>query len=288
MTDPYLVADAYLVGVTGVAAEVARILGRDAERYEGEHARLHAAFQDAYVAPSGRVAGDTQTAYALAFQFGLLGERQRAGAAERLRRLATREAFHIGTGFAGTPAILPALTGAGHLQTAYRMLQEGGCPSWLYPVRMGATSIWERWDSMLPDGRINPGEMTSFNHYALGAAAQWLHTTVAGLGPLEAGYRRISVAPRPGGTITRAAAYTTTPYGRAAVSWEIEGGVLRVQATVPPNTTAVIKLAGKEETVGSGTHSREVPYTPEGEWPPSFYHPKVSCEPKREDSILVE
>jgi alpha-L-rhamnosidase len=157
LTDQYLVADAYLVGVVNTVAEMAKILGKDdqVKRYTAEHQHIRKAFQDEYLAPSGRLSSDTQTAYCLAYQFNLLDERHLKGASERLYRLVTRGGFRIATGFAGTPGILHALTQAGHLQLAYRMLQEKGCPSWLYPVTMGATTVWERWDSLLPDGSIN-------------------------------------------------------------------------------------------------------------------------------------
>lgn len=157
MTDQYFVADAYLVGVVNIASVIATDIGKDdeAKRYQTEHAKLRKAFQHKYLAPSGRLSSDTQTAYTLAFQFKLLDDSHIPGAAERLSRLVTRGNFKIGTGFAGTPGILHALTEAGHLQLAYRMLQERKCPSWLYPVTMGATTVWERWDSLLPDGSIN-------------------------------------------------------------------------------------------------------------------------------------
>ena len=143
-----------------------------------------------------------------------------------------REAGHrISTGFAGTPFVNDALTTTGHLDDAYALLLQREAPSWLYAVTMGATTIWERWDSMLPDGSINPGEMTSFNHYAFGAVADWMHRTVAGLAPLEAGYRRILVAPQPGGGLTWAEASLETPHGLAAVRWDLEGGDLRVEVT---------------------------------------------------------
>ena len=157
LTDQFLVADAYLVAVTKFAADIAGIIGRtDAqERYTQQHQTLRKAFQDEYLSPAGRLSSDTQTAYCLAFQFDLLDDQHIPGAAERIMRLARKEQFRIGTGFAGTPGILSALTKAGHLQIAYRMLQEKGCPSWLYPVTMGSTTIWERWDSLLPNGEIN-------------------------------------------------------------------------------------------------------------------------------------
>ena len=105
------------------------------------------------------------------------------------RELVAENGYRIATGFAGTPYIADALTETGHLDDAYRLVTQQECPSWLYPVTMGATTIWERWDSMLPDGTINPGPMTSFNHYAFGSIADWMHRTIGGLSALEPGYR---------------------------------------------------------------------------------------------------
>jgi hypothetical protein len=119
-----------------------------------------------------------------AIVFGLLDEPLRQRAGDRLAALVTEADHRIATGFAGTPFVLDALTATGHLDVAYRLLQRE-CPSWLYPVTMGATTIWERWDSMLPDGSINPGQMTSFNHYALGAVADWMHRVIGGEAPAE-------------------------------------------------------------------------------------------------------
>lgn len=136
-----------------------------------------------------------------------------------------------------------------------------------------------------------PGEMTSFNHYALGAVANWLHTTVAGLSPLAPGYKEILIAPRPGGSLTHASTHTITPYGRAAVSWKLDTqkGELAVEFEVPPNTTAVVRLGepgGKEEKVGSGKYSRTVKYEPEGEWPPAPYQTQFSQKQTKDTLAL--
>ena len=144
--------------------------------------------------------------YALAIVFDLLDEETTPLAGERLAKLVADGGYHIQTGFAGTPFVTDALTSTGHLDDAYRLLLQQECPSWLYPVTMGATTVWERWDSMLPDGTINPGEMTSFNHYALGAVADWMHRVIGGIAPLEPGYARVLVAPLPGGGLTWARA----------------------------------------------------------------------------------
>ena len=161
----------------------------------GWRSEVRGAFAREYVTEGGRVLSDSATVYALAIAWALLPTReQRDRAGARLADLVRATGFRIGTGFLGTPLIADALTQAGHVDVAYRLLLQEECPSWLYPVTMGATTVWERWDSMLPDGTINPGQMTSFNHYALGAVADWLHRTVAGLAPAAPGYR---ADPRP-------------------------------------------------------------------------------------------
>ncbi|MGI5131369.1 family 78 glycoside hydrolase catalytic domain [Pseudonocardia sp. CA-107938] len=260
--DADVVATAHLVRSARIVADAAAVLGRadDPAHYGGIADRARAAFTAAYVTPDGRMTSDAPTAYAMALCWDLVtDERQRAGAGRRLADLVRFGGFRIATGFVGTPLICDALTRAGHVDLAYRLLLERGCPSWLYPVTMGATTVWERWDSMLPDGSINPGEMTSFNHYALGAVADWLHRTVAGLGPAAPGYREIRVAPQPGGGLTHAAARHVTPYGPAAVSWTRADGRLAVEVTVPPGTVAHLELPGAaSETVGAGRHRREV------------------------------
>ena len=165
--------------------------------------------------------------------------------------------YHIRTGFVGTPLMCDALTGTGHLRTAFGLLMQRENPSWLYPVTMGATTISERWDSMLPDGSVNPGEMTSFNHYALGAVADWVHRTLGGLAPAEPGYHRLEIAPRPGGKITSAQARHLTPYGMAECAWKIEDGSITIDVLVPANTTALVTLPNSDKEpveVGSGSY----------------------------------
>jgi alpha-L-rhamnosidase len=125
---------------------------------------------------------------------------------------------------------------------------------------MGATTVWERWDSMLPDGSINPGQMTSFNHYALGAVADWMHRTVAGLAPAAPGYRDLEVRPLPGGGLTSASARHLTPYGEASVSWQRADGRLALDVQVPVGSTATVHVpgGGQPERVGHGHHEWDV------------------------------
>jgi alpha-L-rhamnosidase len=199
---------------------------------------------------------DAQTAYALAVVFDLAPTEQHQALGDRLAELVREYGYRIGTGFVGTPIINDALTRTGHGDVAARLLVQTECPSWLYPVTMGATTIWERWDSMLPDATINPGQMTSFNHYAFGAVADWLHRVLAGLAPAEPGYRRLRIEPHPLPGFDFADAAHETPYGRADVRWDRSGDDVVVRATVPPGVTADVLLPdGARHHVGSGEHA---------------------------------
>jgi alpha-L-rhamnosidase len=258
-TDRALVATAYLAYSADLLAQAADVLGNsdDHRRYAGLAAATRSAFRHEYVSPSGRLVSDAPTAVALALRFELLLPEQRDTAGRRLVALVKAADHRVATGFVGTPIICDALCDVGAYDTAYHLLTQTQCPSWLYPVGMGGTTIWERWDSMLPDGSINPGDMTSFNHYALGAVADWMHRTVAGLAPAEPGYRTIRVAPRPGGGLTHAAAEHETPYGRAEVAWTRTGGELHVSVLVPWGATAAVELpepSWGSSRVGPGRH----------------------------------
>jgi alpha-L-rhamnosidase len=265
-TDTHLVATACFAHSADVLARVATILHRpdDAMRYNRLAQEVREAFAHEYVTPAGRLAADTQTAYALALHYGLLPtDEQRQRAAQRLARLVHQNGYRIGTGFVGTPLICDALCDAGSVDVAYRMLMERTCPSWLFPITMGATTVWERWDSLRPDGSVNPGEMTSFNHYALGAVGDWLHRVVGGIAPEEFGYKRIAIAPRAGGGLTSAESRLRTPYGIARCSWRLEGDRMLVRATIPPNARATVRLNGSAEAldVGSGEYEWSVAAT---------------------------
>jgi alpha-L-rhamnosidase len=255
-----LVAQAYLAYSASVAGEAAGLLGQEteSERLRELSVRSRAVFRERYLDGDGRLQPSTQTAYAVALRFGLLEPAERPAAAARLAETVEADGYRIATGFVGTPLVCDALSDEGHATDAYRLLLQTECPSWLYPVTMGATTIWERWDSMLPDGSINEGDMTSFNHYALGAVADWMHRSVAGLAPAEPGYRKLTIRPRPGGELAWAAARHETPYGEAAVRWELAGQEFSLTVTVPAGCTAAVYLPDGGNTgveIGSGTHS---------------------------------
>lgn len=251
--DTGVVATACAFHSATIVAETAKILGRDAEYAEFSTiaADLRAAFNEHYV-DNGRVFSDCTTVYALAIVFDLLDAADEAVAGDRLAELAAEAGYRISTGFAGTPFITDALTRTGHLDDAYKLLLEKECPSWLYPVTMGATTVWERWDSMLPDGTINPGEMTSFNHYALGAVADWMHRVVGGIAPLAPGYSSVLIAPQPGGGLTEAETALETPAGRVAVQWTVSDDQLSVTAEIPEGVTGVLRLPGQDDRAIEG------------------------------------
>jgi alpha-L-rhamnosidase len=256
--DKGVVATACLYRDARILTNIAELLGRseEAAEFTALAERTWAAFNDHYVNDDGTIRSDAQTAYTLAIAFGLLDEQTEELAGKRLAELVAESGYRIQTGFAGTPYIMDALSATGHFDEAYRLLLQREVPSWLYSVTMGATTIWERWDSMLPDGTINPGQMTSFNHYALGAVADWMHRKIGGIAPLEAGYSKVLIAPHPGGGIHWARSSLETRRGKISVFWSQEdNGPIDLDIAIPDGATAVVELPGaKAQELGSGQH----------------------------------
>lgn len=266
--DPGLVATAYLYRSTWLLAEACRTVAEatgEPDRHELSAAHetyaalaeeVRQAFQRAYLTRAGRLMSDAPTAYALTLAFGLVDDEptvQRLG--DRLAFLLRAGGYRMATGFLGTPVVLDALLDHGHTLAAEQLLVQDVCPSWLYPVSRGATTMWERWDSMLPDGSINPSGMTSFNHYALGSVADVLHRRVGGLAPAAPGYRRVRIRPWFVRALSHAHVHQETPYGRAAVSWRRVGGSVVVAAELPVGVTAMVELGDRSAfEAGPGRH----------------------------------
>ena len=239
------IATAFFAHSTDLVGRIARVLGKteDAARYDALRDRIKAAFVREFVTPAARVGEGTQTAYVLALQFDLLPPDMRAKAAAHLLR-DVRERKHLTTGFLGTPYLLHVLTRYGFLDEAYMLLEREQYPSWLYPITKGATTIWERWDGIKPDGSFQDAGMNSFNHYAYGAVGDWMYRVMAGLeiDPAAPGYRHILIQPRPGGKTTKAGARHDSPYGTVASAWTLDAGRFELTVHVPPNTRATIRL----------------------------------------------
>ena len=240
-----LIATAFFARSTDLLARIARVLGRDedAARYDAQLGAIRSAFQREFVSAGGRVGENTQTAYVLALHFDLLPESLRAAAAGRLAR-DVRERGHLTTGFLGTPYLLDVLTRYGYLEEAYQLLERDQYPSWLYPITRGATTIWERWDGIKPDGTFQDAGMNSFNHYAYGAVGEWMYRVMAGIDidPAQPSYRHTVIAPRPGGSFTSVAASHETMHGRVASAWKKEAAGMELAVEIPPNTTATVRL----------------------------------------------
>ena len=239
-----LIGTAYFAYSTDLLARSYRAVGDEANaaKYQRLFQDIKAAFNKRYVKPDGRIHGNTQCCYAMALKFNLLPDELRPKAVKYLEDDIRAKGWHLSTGFVGVSYLLPVLTQAGKIDTAYRLLTQDTFPSWLFSVKHGATTIWERWDGWTPEkGFQNPG-MNSFNHYALGSCGQWLFDTVAGIG-LDSdrpGYKHIIIHPRVGGGLNKAAATLNSIHGWIVSSWAKKDGTLTLNVTVPANTTATV------------------------------------------------
>lgn len=238
-----LVATAYFARSAALCLETAIILGKqeDISYLAGLLENIKQSFQEEFVTPNGRLSSDTQTAYLLALSYDLLPEELRPRSAGYLYQDVTRHG-HLTTGFLGTPHLNHILTGFGHTEQAYRLLMREEFPSWLYPVTMNATTIWERWDGIKPDGLFQTPGMNSFNHYAYGAIGEWLFRVVAGINNTSPAYKTILIQPSPGGGLSHARAIQHTLFGRVVSSWQFTDDAFIAEVEIPPNTTADTKL----------------------------------------------
>ena len=251
------VANAFYVHTTRLLARAERLVGSGSAADEYESLALIVAGET--WARWGEEAIATQTGAALALEFGIAPVQDRARIADGLASNVRAEAGRIATGFLGTPLVLFALSNSGHFAEAYLMLLRREAPSWLYQVDRGATTVWERWDAIDEEGRIHSGvmdagattaegNMLSFNHYAYGAVIDWVYRNVAGIAPVEPGYRVVRVAPRPADGLDSARASIGTPYGHLAIDWRIEAGTMTVRLDVPFGVSAVLDLPATAES----------------------------------------
>ncbi|MFM9278373.1 glycoside hydrolase family 78 protein [Paenibacillus jiagnxiensis] len=252
-TPTELVATAYYAYSTRLVMEAAKALGftEETEQYNQLYNNIVKAFRAEFVTETGRIASLTQTAHVLALMFDLADDRVKARVAEDLNNLVIENDYHLTTGFVGTPYLCFALSNSGYHTTAVRLLLQEGYPGWLYSVSKGATTIWEHWDSIKPDGSFWSDDMNSFNHYAYGAIGDWMYRKVAGLdmAPSASAFKRIRIAPLFGSTLlTHAKASHESMYGRIESGWRVSGSRIEVDVVIPANTTAEIVLKGATRT----------------------------------------
>ncbi|MCF6406416.1 glycoside hydrolase family 78 protein [Chitinophaga filiformis] len=249
ITDKYLIAQCFYAHSTQLLINAAQVLGKTADvtEYTALLQRIKAAFLKEYVTPNGRLVSSSQTAYVLALNFDMLPENLREQAADRLVENIKSYNNHLTTGFLGTPYLCHVLSRFGHLDMAYTLLLQDTYPSWLYPVKMGATTIWERWNGQKPDHTFENAGMNSFNHYAYGAIGDWMYRVTAGIDTKEdaPGYRQIIIRPRPGGSLTQATGTLQTYYGQIKSSWQLQNGQFVLDVEIPANTTATVYMPVK-------------------------------------------
>ncbi|MEW1929055.1 alpha-L-rhamnosidase [Streptomyces sp. NPDC088360] len=243
-----VIGTAYFAHSADLVARTAEALGKDPAPYKKLFGSVRDAFRAAYVTSGGRVKGDTQTAYVLALSMELLADGDRAPAAARLVELIKSKEWHLSTGFLGTPRLLPVLTATGHTDVAYRLLVQRSFPSWGYQIDKGATTMWERWDSIKPDGSFQDAGMNSFNHYAYGSVGEWMYANIAGIAPADPGFRKILVRPRPGGGVTEAQGSFDALYGPVTTHWKTDSEGFRLTLTLPANTTAEVWIPADERS----------------------------------------
>ena len=251
-TPEELIATAYYKYSTELFIKAAHALGRDVAEYENIPAEAAAAFRHEYM-KNGRVKNATQTACVLALYFDITDDR--AATATQLNELVKR-AGHLETGFVGTPYLLHALSDNGYAETAYDLLLRREYPSWLYPISKGATTVWEHWDGIKPDGTMWSTDMNSFNHYAYGAVADWMYGAAAGINsdPDRPGFEHIIFRPVTDRRLDFVKASIDTRRGNVASEWRRENGRIKYIFTVPEGCCASVIIGGEKHEVGAGTH----------------------------------
>lgn len=252
VTDKHLIAQCFFAHSLQLLINTAKVLGKENEQktYAALLEKVKQAFVQEYLTSNGRLISGTQTAYVLALHFDMLPETLRAKAAERLAQNIKDYNYHLTTGFLGTPYLCHVLTRFGYNDIAYRLLLQETYPSWLYPVKMGATTIWERWDGQKPDSTFQAPEMNSFNHYAYGAIGDWMYRVAAGIDTDTAGpgYKHIRIKPYPHQGLTEVNAHLQTTYGAVSSHWTVQDKWLILEVEIPVNTCAAIYIPATNAT----------------------------------------
>lgn len=260
-TDKYFVANAYYLYVADIVRQTAEVLGyrEEAEKYQTLHDAVLESFREEYYTPRGRIVSETQTGCVLSLYFNLARERDRDTILKTLLTNIDNHKNHLATGFVGTPYLCHVLSGNGAHDMASVLFMREDYPSWLYAVNKGATTIWERWNSIMPDGTFDVSGMNSLNHYAYGSIGDWMYRKIGGINQLEPGYHRFYVKPMFVRGIEEAKTEFESPYGKISSHWICKDGKIKIEIQVPANTTAVFYLPEKEDVIeaGSGIYQYE-------------------------------
>ncbi|WP_258105759.1 alpha-L-rhamnosidase [Marinoscillum sp. MHG1-6] len=261
-TEKALIATAYFYYSAGLMEKSARLI--DEKAYADELndllPKIKAAWNREFMTRTGRLVSSTQAAYAIGLVFGIVDDEKLDTISQRLAD-DVNHFGHLTTGFLGTPVLNYALSDFGNQDLAFMLLNNKRYPSWLYPITKGATTIWERWDGIKPDGTFQTVGMNSFNHYAYGAIGEWLYSRVAGIriDPEKPGYKNVLFQPLLGGGLTFAKASIHTMYGKVSAGWEVKGDKTSYTVEIPPNCTGTVILPDKDETTLGGKLVEESP-----------------------------
>ncbi|MFO7611498.1 MAG: family 78 glycoside hydrolase catalytic domain [Clostridia bacterium] len=257
-TDKHFIATAFFAYSTGIVAKTAGLLGRnqDERKYRELHERIIGAFRNEFATANGRLVSETQTGLILALLFNLVEDKHRKELIEKLEKNIKRHNDHMVAGFVGASYLSHVLSGNGLHELAGKLLLQKNYPSWLYPITKGATTIWERWNGIMPDGDFATPAMNSFNHYAYGAIGDWMYRKLLGINAAEPGYREITISPMPVEGIDYASGSLETMYGNVSCEWKAHGDDFEADVEIPVNCTAKFRFPGSGETVrvGSGKH----------------------------------
>lgn len=260
------VATAFMANSCKLLSKIACELGKksDAEHYDELSRKIDSAYLEVHTDTAAKLHHEFQTGYVLPLYFNMVSGKTRKEMAGHLAALVKKADNHLATGFCGTPYLLFSLSDNGYLDVAYDLLLQDTCPSWLYEVKTGGTTVWERWDALRPDGTVNQSNnMVSFNHYAYGAVGDWLYRRVAGIEPVMPGYREFTIKPMPGGGLSWVKTSLQTVYGEIVCNWEITD-CFQMHIKVPANTKCTVVMPdGSEKQLGSGSYNLSCSYDAE-------------------------
>lgn len=260
-TDKNLVANAYYAYSVKIVRDAAKVLGRtsDAAYYGEVYEHIVEELNREYVTQNGRLVSETQTACVLLLRFNLVKEKHRSRIIQTLTENIARHKGHLTTGFVGTAYLCHTLTENAKHSLAEEILLTEEYPGWLYAVKKGATTIWERWNSILPDGNFDESGMNSLNHYSYGSIGDFLYQKIGGINLLKPGYKEILIKPVLTQGMTEVAATYESMYGTIDSKMTCKDGQITVDVMIPPNTKAVLELPEREEriVIGSGTYHYE-------------------------------
>ncbi|WP_157094530.1 glycoside hydrolase family 78 protein [Metabacillus litoralis] len=247
-TPKEVLSTAYFAYSVKLMAKIAHALDKkeDEKKYSNLFENIKISFNKAYITSDGKIKGDTQTVYVLALNMGLVFKEQKQLVASHLVDNIKKNDGHLSTGFLGVGYLLPVLTENGYTDVAYDLLNKDTFPSWLYSVKHGATTIWERWDGWTDHKGFQSAQMNSFNHYSLGSVGEWMFRYVAGIDVDSdiPGYKKIKIQPKPGGGLTYAKGEYQSVHGKIKSEWKIEKNEFTLKVSIPVNTEATVYMPG--------------------------------------------